>query len=140
DWKDVVNIYNLSKPDELRGSVNLQALIPLEDDKNSIKQFHESEILVAEVNNQIAGFGGNKGNCISWLFVHPNYRRKGVAQLILNQILETLEGTVKLNVAKNNLAAKTLYTKLGFIVEREFEGNYNGYKSQAMTLSLSKSS
>ncbi len=138
DWGNVKDIYNLSKPDEMRGSVDLRALIPLEEDGNNLKLFHDSIIFVVEENETILGFGGNKGNYISWLFVHPNHRRKGVAKTILQQILSQLTGTIKLNVAKNNMAAKTFYKKFGFKIEREFMGNYNGYQSQAMTLSLEK--
>jgi len=66
DWDVVRNIYNLAKPDEMRGSVDLRALIRLEDDKNNLKLFHESKIFVVEENKIIVGFGGNKGNYISW--------------------------------------------------------------------------
>ena len=140
DWEEVKEIYNLAKPDEMRGSVDLRALILLKDDEKNIELFHDSRIYVIEKDNILLGFGGNKGNCISWLFVHPNHRRKGVAKLIIEQILSQLTGTIKLNVAKNNIAAMALYNKFGFKIEREFEGNYNGYKSQAMTLCLEKKS
>jgi putative acetyltransferase len=71
DWQEVEKIYNLSKPDEMRGSVDLQALIPFKEDSNAIKLFQDSEIIVMEENDKIIGFAGNKGNYISWLFVHP---------------------------------------------------------------------
>ncbi len=140
DWESVREIYDLSKPDEMRNSVDLRALIPLEEDKNNMKLFHDSQIYVVVDSNTILGFGGHKGNYISWLFVHPIHRRKGIAKLILQQILDQLTGTIKLYVAKNNLSANVLYKKLGFKIEREFMGNYNGYQSQVMTLCLEKSS
>ncbi len=140
DWENVKDIYNLSKPDEMRGSVDLRALIPLEEDSNNLKLFHDSQIFVIEEDKTIIGFGGNKGNYISWLFVHQNHRRKGVAKAILQQILSQLTGTIKINVGKNNMAGRALYKKSGFKIEREFIGNFNGYKSQAMTLSLEKTS
>ncbi|MCP4355812.1 MAG: GNAT family N-acetyltransferase [Proteobacteria bacterium] len=134
------DIYNLSKPDEMRGSVDLKALIPLEDDQSNIDLFNKSNVLIIESQNEILGFGGNKDNYISWLFVHPSHRRKGVAITILDQILSSLTGEIRLNVAKYNEAAINLYKKYGFIVERDFQGNYNGYKSQAKTLLLRKNS
>jgi ribosomal protein S18 acetylase RimI-like enzyme len=72
------------------------------------------------------------------MFVDPEHRRKGVAEKLLNKILKDLKGVIKLNVAKNNTAAKKLYYKFGFAVEKDFIGNFNGYKSQAMTLVLNK--
>jgi ribosomal protein S18 acetylase RimI-like enzyme len=140
DWNKIKNIYNLSKPDEMRGSVDLRALIPIEQDEKGLVLFNESQILVVEENRTILGFGGHKGNYISWLFIHPSHRRRGVAHMILDHILNSLSGNIKLNVGKNNEAAKSLYFKFGFKVEREFTGNFNGYKSEALTLCLHKSS
>jgi putative acetyltransferase len=140
DWKAIKTIYNLSKPDEMRGSVDLRALIPIEKDEKGIALFNESQIFVVEENNRILGFGGHKGSYISWLFVHPAQRRRGVAHMILDHILNKLTGTIKLNVGKHNKAAKSLYAKYGFKIEREFTGNFNGYKSEALTMSLDKNS
>jgi ribosomal protein S18 acetylase RimI-like enzyme len=138
DWKEVEKIYNLSKPDEMRGSVDLQALIPLKEDSNAIKLFQDSEIIVMEENDKIIGFAGNKGNYISWLFVHPNHRKKKVARKLLNKILSTLKGSIVLNVAQNNNAANNLYESLGFKIEKKFIGNFNGFESKTMTLKLEK--
>jgi ribosomal protein S18 acetylase RimI-like enzyme len=140
DWEAIKTIYNLSKADEMRGSVDLRALIPIEEDEKGIKLFNDSQIFVVEENKDILGFGGHKGNYISWLFVHPGQRRRGVGKMIIDQILRTLTGTIKLNVGKHNEAAKSLYSKYGFKIEREFIGNFNGYKSEALTMSLYKTS
>ena len=138
DWNEIKTIYNLSKPDEMRGSVDLRALIPIEKDEKGMKLFNESRILVVVENGSILGFGGHKGNYISWLFVHPAQRRKGVAHMILDRILGQLTGSVKLNVGKRNEAAKSLYFKFGFKIEREFTGNFNGFESEALTLFLDR--
>jgi GNAT superfamily N-acetyltransferase len=139
DWEAVREIYNLSKPDELKGSVDLRALIPLEKDRRNLRLFQQSRIMVVEKDSVLVGFGGYYGNTIHWLFVHPHHRRKGAARLILKHIVDQLTGTVKLNVFKNNRVARTLYQKFGFVKEREFLGNYNGYQSRAMTLHLERS-
>lgn len=136
DWESIAGIYNLSKPDELRDSVDPRAFLPIERDTRSMRLFRESRIVVVEENEAILGFGGNTGNYISWLFVHPHHRRKGVARFILEHVLAGLDGIVKLNVFKNNHAARSLYTQFGFTVEREFVGNLNGYKTNAMVLRL----
>lgn len=87
----------------MRGSVDLRALIPLEKDHNMMKLLNDSEIIVVEENNILAGFGGYRGNYISWLFVHPDHRRKGIARIILSHILGKLTGAIKLNAAKHNI-------------------------------------
>lgn len=138
DWEAVKTIFNLSRPDELKNSVDLRAIVPLEHDTDKIKLFHDSVIHVVEEDRLILGFGGHKNNYISWLYVHPDHRRKGIAGKILQRIIQGLSGTIRLNVAKNNKAAKSLYKAMGFKIEREFSGEYNGYKTRAMTLFLEK--
>ena len=68
--------------------------------------------------------------------MHPGHRRKGIARALTVSILSELVGTVVLNVARHNTAARQLYESLGFTVEKEFTGNFNGYPSLAMTLRL----
>src|SRR6267142_5679840 len=102
DWDSVREIYDLSKPDEMRGSVDLRAIRRLESDADMMALFRQSEILVMEDEGQVIGFGGNKGGYISWLFVHPQHRRRGVARALLGAILSRLAGAVSLNVAKSN--------------------------------------
>jgi ribosomal protein S18 acetylase RimI-like enzyme len=75
---------------------------------------------------RIIGFAGNRDRFITWLFVHPDSRRKGVATAMVRQLLDQLDGTVTLNVVKGNTPALTLYQSLGFAVEREFPGNFQG--------------
>jgi len=139
DWEAVREIYNLAKVDELQGSVDLRAFIPLEKDSRSLRLFGESRIVVAEEGGTILGFGGNNGNYISWLFVHPLHRRRGVARMILHHILDQLKKPATLNVFKNNRAARGLYRQFGFEIEREFTGNLNGFQTKAMTLRRYKS-
>jgi len=136
DWNRIIQIYNLSKPDELSGSVDPGAFLPLEKDKRSQRLFRDSRIFVAEENETIVGFGGHKGNYISWLFVHPHHRRKGAARLLLEHILASLEGIVKLNVFNNNHSARALYHQFGFEIEREFVGNLTGLKTKALIMRL----
>ncbi len=140
DWESIADIYNLSKPDELRDSVDPRAFLPLERDTRSQRLFRESRIVVVEDHEEILGFGGNTGNYISWMFVHPHHRRKGAARLLLEHILASLDGTIELNVFKNNHPARSLYQQFGFEIEREFVGNLNGYKTNAMTLRMDKRS
>src|SRR5450432_3632886 len=109
DWATVRDIYDLAKPDEMRGLVEASAIPPLEVDSDMMTLFHDSEILVTEIGNRIVGFGGSRATSITWLFVHPEYRRLGVAQALVCEMLGRLPGTVTLNVATTNVAAYNLY-------------------------------
>ena len=127
DWAAVRDIYDLAKPDEMRGVVDASAIPPLEADAGMMTLFQSSQILVLESGGRIVGFGGSRGTSITWLFVHPEYRRKGVARALVLEMLARLVGTVALNVATTNVAAYNLYKRLGFTVEREFLGQFNGH-------------
>jgi ribosomal protein S18 acetylase RimI-like enzyme len=88
--------------------------------------FHESQIAVAEEDGKIAGFAGNRGSFITWLFVHPSFRRRGVATALVKDLLRKLDQPITLNVALTNGPALSLYHRMGFKVEREFVGDFNG--------------
>ena len=119
-------IYDLSKPDEMRGSVDPSVILPLERDEARLADFHATQMLVVGIDGEVVGFAGYRGNYISWLFVHPRYRRRGVATALASAILDKLNGEVELNLAATNDAARGLYTALAFRVKREFEGEFEG--------------
>jgi len=123
DFESLVEIYNLSKPDEFSGEATQFEVIPLTEDTQMLKLFKESRIFVYE-EGSILGFAGHKENYISWLFVHPDHRGKKIGQLLIIHILSNLSGVVTLNVSQSNVAAKKLYQDLGFTIKKEFEGQY----------------
>ena len=57
---------------------------------------------------------------ISNIAIHPDFRRKGLAEVVLREILRMVEregaGFVSLEVRPSNKAACSLYAKLGFHV------------------------
>ena len=126
DWPAVCEIYDLAKPEELAGVVMLEAIPPLEADLSMRKLFAESVITVAELSATLVGFSGSRGSFITWLFVHPKFRKCGVAGALLRELLASLDRPVVLNVASSNVPARTLYGRFGFQVEREFVGNFHG--------------
>lgn len=134
DWEAVREIYDLSKPDEMRGVVPDTSILPLGAHPEMLTLFRESEIVVAEENEKVVGFAGFRDSSISWLFVHPAHRRKGIASSLVETVLTSLEGKASLNVAKGNVGARELYARLGFVIEREFEGRFNGHSCEVMRL------
>lgn len=102
--------------------------------------------LVAEVDGKIAGyisaiFEESGLASITSIAVHPNYRRKQIAQKLVSKLIENLkeEGIikVKLEVRESNEAAKKLYESFGFKFSR-IEPKYyeDGEKALVMCLSL----
>jgi GNAT superfamily N-acetyltransferase len=134
DWEMVREIYDLSKPDEMRGGVDVSAIIPLQDDRAAQALFRDSTIVVAEDGARVVGFGGHKADYISWLFVHPACRRRGVGRALLNEIVGRLQGPITLNVGLWNHAARELYGEFGFVTAREFQATFNGHDVVVLTL------
>ena len=134
DWGQVKQIYDLSKPDEMKNIVDPDLIIPLDKDEKMLRYFKESIIWVYENENQITGFIGLKGNVISWLFVHPDNRRQGIARKLLTKLINEYTYPLKLNVAKSNRAAISLYLNMGFKVFEEFEGKMYGQKIPAVRM------
>jgi ribosomal protein S18 acetylase RimI-like enzyme len=92
---------------------------------------------LAESTDQVIGFAGHKQSYISWMFVHPWHRRRGVAIALLREMLPRLGRPVTLNVGKKNLPARRLYEELGFVVEKDFIGQWdNGEAVAVLTLRL----
>ncbi len=136
DWDAVCGNYDAAKPDELQGVVAATAIPALQDDPHMCSLFDASAVVVAEWRDQVLAFAGNRQSHIAWLFVHPLYRRRGLAKALLRCVLADIDGSVTLNVAKSNLAARNLYAGFGFFVEREFDGAFNGQACPAMRLTL----
>lgn len=86
--------------------------------------FRKSQIIIAEVAGHIAGFAGSRGSYITWLFVHPVHRRLGVAKALVGDLLVRLPAPITLHVVASNLAARYLYERMGFAVDREFQGDF----------------
>jgi ribosomal protein S18 acetylase RimI-like enzyme len=137
DWPAVCEIYDLAKPDELAGIAVPEAIPQLDSDGIMRKLFEGSVIVVAELSGKVAGFAGSRGSSITWLFVHPEHRRAGVASELLRNLLASLQRPVRLNVAAGNIPARTLYERFGFQVEREFMGSFQGTPCSVAKLRLS---
>jgi ribosomal protein S18 acetylase RimI-like enzyme len=135
DWQAVCEVYDLGKPDELRGVLDPQSLLPLADDEAMNALFRASRIVVAEDDSRVAGFAGHRGSFITWLFVHPAFRRRGIASALVRHLIGELEWPVTLNVVSENVPARALYARLGFKVERELRGNFQGWPCNVCKLS-----
>ena len=93
-----------------------------------------SNLFVAELNNQIVGFYDYwvtfDSATISQIAVLPEYRRKGIGEMMLKEIVDDCYAkrvlTITLEVRQNNVAAQNLYKKLGFkeiLVKKAYYSN-----------------
>ena len=102
--------------------------------------------ILAEVHGRIVGY------VLYWLLpgaldihniaVHVDFRRQGIARLLLGQVLGQAKGQsttrVMLEVRKSNLPAQKLYEALGFSITGIRKGYYSddGEDALAMTLEI----
>ena len=126
DLKSVSKIYTLSKLDELVYENNDFELIPLEKDKKRYSDFIASHIYVVEQNRVVVGFLGYRNQHISWLFVHPELRGKGIGKEMICFVKSKLKNNISLYVAASNISAISLYKTQGFQKMKEFVGEYSG--------------
>ncbi len=138
DWLAVCGIYDLAKPDEMRGVVAAESIPSLQADTLMQELFNTSDIMVAERQGRVVAFAGKRQSSITWLFVHPQHRKLGIAKGLVQGLLAIMNGPVSLKVVRSNDVARSLYAGLGFVVDREFVGDFNSHICAAVRMSLSR--
>ena len=133
DLPAVLEIYSLSKLDELAGEPCTPALIPLELDEPRFALFKSSAAYVYG-STRLLGYGARNGSEITGLFVHPSGRGQGVGRALLEHLLASFPGPSHLHVAASNDVAISLYQQYGFEVCETYVTSYNGQSVQAATM------
>ena len=105
--------------------------------EKSIASELENELalwLVAEENGQVCGYVGSQTvqgeTDMMNVAVHPDFRRKGIAETLVNALVEALKAKgshcLTLEVRASNAPARALYEQLGF---QEIGCRKNYYRS-----------
>ncbi len=135
DASRIEEIYNSARMDEFIGAEGNFYLVPWAEDEHTLNEFPGSTVYVCE-SEGIVGFCGFTNNHISWLFVDPAERNKGVASLLLTHVIPKIEGEVTLTVNQSNLPANRLYRKFGFEIRRDFDVKFQEQVLSVRTLCL----
>ncbi len=98
--------------------------------------------LVAEEDGVAAGYIGSQTvmdeSDMMNVAVHPDHRRKGIAQALVNELVEALKKReshcLTLEVRASNEPAKALYEKLGFVQVGLRKNYYRNPKEDALIL------
>jgi len=87
----------------------------------------EQVVLVAEVRNQVVGFASLKeGNYLDFMYVHSDFMRQGIAQCLLNEVLDRVKSLKMESISSDvSITAKPFFEKNGFKVVRKNE-NHRG--------------
>jgi len=70
DWKAICQIHDHARPDELRGSCDPRAFVPIEQDKE-VKELRACWKYVACADEKVVGFVGVDGKYLAWLYIDP---------------------------------------------------------------------
>ena len=135
DWQEVRQIHDLARPIELEGSCDPRAFVPLAEDVSDLKEFLESQKLVACCQTHVVGFVGIDGDDIGWLYVDPNETGKGIGRHLVRQALGHIKNRAGVFVLDGNLKAINLYRSEGFKTVDRFKSTNNGYPCTVLKMS-----
>lgn len=135
DWEAVCRVHDRARPDELSGSCDPRAFVPLAEDQEAA-DVHTSQKFVACDGERIVGFVGVEGAYLSYLYVDPGYYGRGIGRRLLRLGLE-LTGPDAYTIALDgNARALALYESEGFVVAETFEAENAGYPCTGLRLEL----
>ena len=137
DWPAVCAVHDRARPDELRGSCDPRAFVPLAEDQGDAENFQRSRKFVACRGAQVVGFVGIDGTYLSWLYVDPPYYGQGIGRRLLRLGLQLIGPQAWTVALAGNLRARRLYESEGFQVISTFESTNAGYPCTGLRLALS---
>ncbi|KAA3608746.1 MAG: N-acetyltransferase [Planctomycetota bacterium] len=135
DWTAICRVHDRSRPNELRGSYDPKAFIPLAEDPFS-EYISACDMFVAEREKEVVGFAGIDEPYFAWLYVDPAYYRQGIGRALLRHGLDRLSKDAWTLACGNNEAALNLYRSEGFSIESRFIGRNAGYQGASARLAL----
>lgn len=126
DWQAICQIHDRARPDELKGSCDPRAFIPIEQDEE-VEDLKRSQKFVACDDDKVVGFVGVDGNYLAWLYVDPMFYGHGIGRKLLQIGTETIGANAWTIVLDGNHKAIGLYESEGFKEVRRFESDNAGY-------------
>ena len=89
DWSAICRVHDRSRPDELAGSFDPRAFIPLAEDPEG-SYIRDCEMFIAQSGDDVLGFAGIDEPYLAWLYVDPAYYRLGIGLALLRHCGERL--------------------------------------------------
>jgi GNAT superfamily N-acetyltransferase len=135
DWAAICRVHDRARPDELRGSYDARAFIPLAEDPEG-ETIAQCTMFVAEQGGEVVAFAGIDEPYLAWLYVEPAHYRHGIGRALLRHCVARLGADAWTQACGNNHAALSLYQSEGFQVESRYTGDNAGYPGPAARLAL----
>jgi ribosomal protein S18 acetylase RimI-like enzyme len=125
DWDAICDLHDRARIDELRGSVDLAAFLPLAVAAGPEGLF-DGQVWVACVGERVVGFVAAAEDEITWLYVDPDVYRQGIGRALLRHALAHCGPVVGVEVLSGNTSAFQLYRSEGFEVVKTRTGKLAG--------------
>ena len=126
DWKDICQIHDRGRADELRGSCDPRAFVPIEQDKE-VDELKTSRKFVACDDEKVVGFVGLDDKYLAWLYIDPSHYGKGIGRELLKMGIHEIGAGAWTIVLDGNHRAISLYESEGFQEVKRFAGDNAGY-------------
>ena len=133
DWPNICQIHDLARPDELNGSCDSRAFVPIEQDPE-VEHLKLCRKQVALMNDQVVGFVGIHEGYLGWLYVHPDYYGRGIGRKLLQTGLRLIDGKAWTIALAGNTRALKLYQSEGFSEVNRYESDNAGYPCTCLRL------
>ena len=133
DWKAICLIHDLARPDELAGSCDPRAFVPIEQDQE-VDHLKKCDKLIAVDGGTLVGFIGVDADYIGWLYVHPAHYGQGIGRKLLQAGLKMVKGKAWTIALDGNARAIGLYQSEGFQEQRRYQSENAGYPCTCIRL------
>jgi ribosomal protein S18 acetylase RimI-like enzyme len=133
DWKAICRIHDLARPDELKGSCDPRAFVPIEEDQE-VEHLKNCMKLVAVVDGAVVGFIGIDGGYIGWLYIQPDFYGQGIGRKLLKSGLEHVTEKAWTIALDGNTRAIHLYQSEGFLEVNRYNSDNAGYPCTCVRL------
>ncbi|SKB12858.1 N-acetyltransferase GCN5 [Planktothrix sp. PCC 11201] len=137
DWSAICRVHNRSQPDEFKGSCDLRAMRPLEQNPNVHHIRYTYDKFVACEGKKVVAFIALDSHCIALLYVDPDYQNQGIGKRLLDLSLKLIASPIYTIVMAGNQRAIAFYKKSGFQEIGTFNSNISGYPCQFIRLVFS---
>lgn len=126
DWQAICHIHDRARPDELKGSCDPRAFIPIESDPE-VEDLKRSQKFVSCDGDKVIGFSAIDEMYVSFLYVDPDYHGQGIGRKLLQMATDSIGQGAWTIVLDGNYRAISLYESEGFIQTDRFESENAGY-------------
>ena len=135
DWHAVCAVHDRARPMELAGSTDPAAFRPMAEEAEE-EEFFDSRTFVACTDDRVVGFVSFNGDYITWLYVDPDFQRRGIGSRLLTEAMKHCGPQAWVNTMGGNEPAIAMYRKAGFDVVKSFPSDCDGFPCTCLLLAL----